>query len=194
MKSSSLILQNGKNEEYAYDIMSGDGPKKNLITDRRRGGDVGQAKNLMIECQERGYGTSDALVCYECVGDYYLKEYINDHGSQAMCNYCSMSRKKCIGLEDLMDPIMAGILSEYEDATGCMGWNSREGGFIGADTWDSYDLIHDELWDEIGAEDDSLLADIAGLIDSSITWCCRNPYSLSDVDERYYTWKSLVTN
>lgn len=165
--------------------------KENQITGRGRGGGVGQAKNLMIEYQERGYGASDALVCYECVGDYYLKEYISDRGSQATCDYCGMSRKKCIGLEDLMNPIMDGILSEYEDATGCMGWDGREGGFLGAETWDSWDLVHDELWDEIGAESSTLLADIADLINSGITWCYRDPYSLREDDEQYFTWKSF---
>lgn len=124
---------------------------------------MGLPKSMMIKYQERGYGASDKIVCHECVGDYYLKKYIKDNGSKDRCDYCGKSRK-CIDLEDLMEPIMDGIWSEYEDATGCMGWDSSEGGFIGATTWDSYDLIYDELWEELKIDNESLLDDIATLI------------------------------
>jgi hypothetical protein len=151
---------------------------------------MGQAKRLMMEHQERGYGASDKIVCHECVGDNFLKQYIKKNGSIDICNYCGKSVKS-IGLEELMKLIMDGIWSEYEDAIGCMGFNSREGGYIGAKTWNSYDLIHDELCYELKIDNESLLDDIANLIDDGITWCPKSPYSLRDHDEHYYTWKSF---
>ena len=140
------------------------------------------------EFESRGYGDSEKKVCHECTSDYALKNHIKENGKRHICDYCGKDRK-CIPLEDLMEPIMNGILHEYEDAVGCLGWDSAEGGYLGT-TYDNHDLIHNELYDELGIEDKALLDDIANIM-NDIAWCDRNPYGESEDKEAYYSWSSF---
>lgn len=149
---------------------------------------MGWASEMQIKEQERGYGHSDKIVCYDCVGDYYLKQYIKDHGELDTCDYCG-ANEICITLEELMEPIMNGVFQEYEDANGSVGW---EGGFVGAETYDSYDLIHEEIFDELQFESDDLLDDVSNLISDAIVWCQRDPYGQLPYDEDFYTWEEYV--
>lgn len=149
---------------------------------------MGGAKAQMMREMERGYGSSDQVVCHNCVGDYYLKKYINNNGEQNTCDYCG-SNRVCILLEDLMEVIMKGILQEYEDANDCMGYCSKEGGFIGADTFDAYDLIRDELEMELDFQCDKLYDDVINLFSDAITWCQKDPYGSLRYDEDFYTWE-----
>ena len=88
-----------------------------------------------------------------------------------------------------MEPIMNGILHEYEDASEGLCWDSEEGEYIGT-TYDSSELIHFELDDELGIEDDTLLDDIADIM-NDITWCDRNPYGNREDTEAYYSWSTF---
>ena len=149
---------------------------------------MGYAKSLMAEYDARGYGSSDKHVCHGCIGDYALKEYITINGYRQKCDYCHKVRK-CVELEDLMSRIINGIKFEYEDATGCMGYDSKEGGFYGARTWDNWDLVHDQL--ELGIEEDSLLDDIVNTMDDSVTWCEIDPYHWRESKEHLSLWRSF---
>ena len=121
-------------------------------------------------------------------GEYYLKDYINDNGEQNTCDYCR-ANSMCLPLEELMEAIMNGILQEYEDATGSMHYCGKEGGFIGATTFDSYDLIRDHLGSELDFQCSELYDDVISLISDAITWCQKDPYGILRYDEDFYTWE-----
>lgn len=148
---------------------------------------MGLAKAQMMREMERGYGSSDQVVCHNCVGDYYLKEYINNNGEQNTCDYCS-SNSVCIPLEDLMEAIMKGILQEYEYAKDSMGYCGKEGGFIGAETWDSYDLVRDEVGMELDFQCSELYRDVIDLMNDDV-WCQKDPYGSLRYHEDFYTWE-----
>jgi len=152
---------------------------------------MGWAKERLIMEEERGYGSSDKVVCNNCVGNYYLKEYIHKNGNQNICDYCS-SVAVSISMEKLMEPIMKGLWQEYENANDCMGYCGTEGGFIGADTYTAYDLIHEELWDEFDFQCAEMYDDVANLISDAIVWCQRDPYGNLRCDEDFYTWEMYV--
>lgn len=151
---------------------------------------MGWAKEQLIKQQERNYGSSDKYICQECVGNYYLKEYIQSNGNECICDYCNLIETS-VCLEELMEPIMNGIFQEYEDANDCMGYNGREGGFIGATTYDTYELVYVELYDEFDFTNDEIYDDVYELINDSITWCQKDPYGELPYDEDLYTWQQF---
>lgn len=151
---------------------------------------MGYWKNKQIEYQERGYSSISTVICSGCVGDYSLKSFIRNNGIKEKCDYCSKTRI-CCNLEDLIGHIVKSIKSEYEDATGCMCWDSKEGGFIGAETNDSYDMVFDILAPEMKIENEKILLDIYNTLDDSIVWCYKDPYALRIHEEDYHDWKEF---
>ncbi len=148
---------------------------------------MGWASEMQIREQERGYGYSNKKLCCNCVGDYYLKQYIEDNGEDSTCDYCGCD-EICIDLDEIMEPIMKGIREQYDDAANCLGYNGREGGYLGT-TYDSYDLIHEELEGDFEFSYYNIYDDISNLVDDSIIWCQRDPYGELPYEEDYYTWK-----
>ncbi|MDL2219459.1 RES domain-containing protein, partial [Ruminococcaceae bacterium OttesenSCG-928-O06] len=145
---------------------------------------------LIKEYASRGYGSSDTVVCHGCATDYALQNFIKENGHLATCDYCG-SRRKCIGLEELMEPIMNGIRFEYTDAANELAYEGREGGYQGT-VYDSDELIKDVLYKELGIEDDRLLDDISSLMDD-VAWCERDYYWGREEDNAYYTWEDFCT-
>lgn len=147
---------------------------------------MGWAKNQMMEQEARGYGSIDKSVCEDCVGDYALKQFVTDNGDEGICDYCN-NEGVCIDVESLIGKIMDGVRFEYEEAVECMG--VEEGEFIGADTWDTYDLLRDELGADMELNDD-LLDDIVQTVNDT-TWCERDPYQLRESKEKSSMWNAF---
>ncbi|MPM30901.1 hypothetical protein SDC9_77454 [bioreactor metagenome] len=152
---------------------------------------MGYWKNKLLEWDQRGYGSIGTVVCHGCFGDYAIKEYIKRHGKRQKCDYCHNIRKSH-SLEEVIGLIVESAYAEYEDANGCMGYESKEGGFIGANTFDAYDFIHDELNQEMEIENEDLLNDITNTISDSITWCEYNPYGLRLHEYDYQEWEKFT--
>ena len=91
--------------------------------------------------------------------------------------------RKLLHLSDeVVDFMLEGINSEYDDPNNCVGW---EGGWQGADVFDSQDLITDMIGLDISSEelyDDIILA----LGDQE--WCQRDPYGLRDEEALKFGW------
>lgn len=153
---------------------------------------MGLAKNMMIERQERGYGSIDKAVCHNCVKNPSLKEFIIKHGSNNECSYCEETAI-CVEVEELIGVIMEGVGTEYEKAINQMAWD--EGEYAGAQTWDTFELFQQELYDEISVNDD-LLGDIIDTVDDD-TWCKVDPYQSSESEAHLDMWDqfcNLVKN
>lgn len=150
---------------------------------------MGFVKRMLEEEEMRGFSSKDTYVCYECIGDYALKKYITDNGARKKCDYCGKNRIS-VPIDDLMKQIMSGIKSEYENANDCMGYDSEEGRFYGAATWDNYDLIA-ELDNQLQIESDKLRNDIIGMMNDSITWCKKSPYISRENEEMLSLWHSF---
>ena len=146
---------------------------------------MGFYSELAIEIQERGFGEIDGkFVCQECVGDLALKEFIRDNGEKGTCNYCAKKRI-VVSVDDLLREIFNGILCEYDKAVNSMGYDGREGGYLGAHTYDKDEMI-DIIATEADITDDTLIDDIRDAIFDE-TWCERDPYG----SRENFTYKSL---
>lgn len=151
---------------------------------------MGYWKNKQIEYNERGYSSINSIICTGCVGDHALKSLIKSIGTKNKCDYCSRTRI-CCNFEDLIGHIVKSIRFEYEDANGCMYWEGKEGGFIGANTYDNYDMVFDILAPEMGIEDEDVLTDIYNTLNDSIVWCNEDPYALRIHEKDYIDWKQF---
>lgn len=147
---------------------------------------MGWAKKQMMEQEERGYGSIDKSVCEDCVGDYALKQFVTDNGDEGSCDYCE-NEGICVDVESLIEKIMDGIYFEYEEAVGCMG--VEKGEFIGAKTWETYDLLRDEIGNDMELNND-LMDDISQTINDT-RWCERDPYQLRERKERSSMWTAF---
>lgn len=154
---------------------------------------MGYWKKQSLNAQDRGYRSSDQVICADCVGDSFLHHFIVENGSINTCSFCMNEHERCVLLETLMEPIMAGIYEEYDQAGNCMGWESKEGGFQGAHTYDTYDLVYDELCQEFDFNSDAVNdpLDAVYKIMEETTWCERDPYSVRPHDEVYYSWRQF---
>ena len=111
---------------------------------------MGLAKRLMMECEERGYGTSDKKVCSCCVQDEYLKKLIQLNGEKGKCDYCKtkngkpVTSRKLITVEQLMSIMMPAIRIYYQRADGNLPYDSEVGEYCG-NVIDPYNFVHDIL-------------------------------------------------
>lgn len=151
---------------------------------------MGYWKNKLIEWDERGYGSIDTRVCSCCFGDYAIKAFIKRNGIKQKCSYCGKTRV-VRDLEEVLGLIVSSAFAEYEDATGCMGWDNAEGGFHGALTYDNWDFVFDILNFEMQIENDKLVKDIIYSLNDSVTWCEENPYNLRIHEADYLDWQKF---
>ena len=147
---------------------------------------MGYAKNMWIETMERGWSSTDNFICDKCICEDYLAAHIKNNGKRGCCNYCK-SNRKILPLDDIMELILSAAYFEYDHPENGLGWDGREGGWQGAQVWDSYDLIFDVF--ELGGS--PAFNDIVeAMIDQA--WCKKEFYSLSDHEQMTFSWQSFV--
>lgn len=137
----------------------------------------------MDDYLDRDYCDSNKMICKDCIGDGFLKEYIESYGENGTCDYCD-ENSIVIALDNLMEPIMSSLYTMFDKAVEWLPYDTREGGYQGT-TYDSYELI-DYIEQDIDAQDDLIIEDIRSLILPDI-WCDTNPYGLGVVENDIFT-------
>ncbi len=152
---------------------------------------MGYEKDRMIQEDEQGWRFRDGNVCDRCISDPYLRDMVRSQASELDCIFCGrQSGKKPISIpfNDLME-VIGGAVSQYFDrAANCLGYCSAEGGYLGT-TFDSWDLVHDDLIPAPSENDEVLKAIVDSLGDE--LWCDRDPYSLSGVERYNSSWEEF---
>ncbi len=149
---------------------------------------MGWAKEQLMRQQELGYSSSgDKYVCSNCFGNDIIKKFIKRSKKENYCNYCNRKAKKPISthLDKVIEFLLEGIYTEWEDPNDSVGWDD---GWVGATVISGDELIYDYLWDDIDAQNDTLLDDIADSLRDG-EWCRQNPYSLSQHEEDFIDWQ-----
>jgi len=95
---------------------------------------MGLTKRWLEKIEARGYGdVPGKYVCYHCLGDYGLRQFIKENATERKCNYCNKYSRMNISLEleTLIDYIMQCIKTEWmspEDSG--TPYETREGGWL----------------------------------------------------------------
>lgn len=126
-------------------------------------------------------------ICSECVENSALEEYIVNEEVEGRCSYC-IEEGWVVESGELMEYIKISILTEYDRAVECLGYDGREGGFQGT-TYDSDELV-DEIreLDEIAEDFREELVDFL----SDEMWCDIDPYGDDESFILRHTWEYFV--
>jgi len=140
---------------------------------------------------EEGYCSVNGTICSECFSDYGIKNFILSNANSNECSYCGSCdpATSACSFEAVAVHILNSIKCEWGDpANEGVGWESREGGWLGANVYDTYDLIYDVLAIEV--EHEEILSDLNSTIMLG-QWCKKSPYSLDENDRLIYAWNSF---
>jgi len=134
---------------------------------------------------------ADKYVCAECFSDYAIKEFIEQNAVDKKCSYCSNGSDEPIAapLEEVIEFIREGIETEWDNPVNCVGWESAEGGWMGARVIDSYELLTEEI-EELQDTNEKVLGDIIYSLDQE--WCQRDPYGLPDEEALFLSWTGFA--
>ena len=134
---------------------------------------------------------ADKYVCAECFSDYAIKEFIEQNAFSEKCSYCSNESDEPIAapLEEVIDFIREGLEMEWDNPVNCVGWESAEGGWMGARVIDSYELLTEEI-EELQDTNQNVLDDIIYILDQE--WCQRDPYGLPDEEALFLSWTDFA--
>ncbi len=131
----------------------------------------------------------DKWVCADCFDDYAIKAFIEGNAEKTYCSYCGKTSDSPISVSfyDLFEFILERIESEWEDPANSMAYESREGGYQGAQVYDWYDLITEEI-EELFEINDDLREDILSKMAGEHSWCHKDPYGLPREEALSVSW------
>jgi len=144
---------------------------------------MGVTKRLLAELEERGWESVDRSVCAECLTDEVLQVEVRAQSGANECNFCDRGLPAA-SIDVVLALISDGIHAEYEDPIGIMGWDSEEGGYVGAGTCE----IEDILWSHEVSDDSVLIRTLSGAFRSQQR-CQRNPYAPSPEQALLWGWE-----
>ncbi len=138
----------------------------------------------------------DSYVCTGCVEDEDLQAFIETNASDSGdgCTFCGAERKDVIACRflDLMCHIEDCIRREYALAANNLAWEGAEGGWLGADHWDTPDLLRDKIGIGLPRDhDDTLFETMCSYLEHT-DWCVRNPYGESGLEHLQFDWDDLT--
>lgn len=100
--------------------------------------------------------TPTKFICANHFNDGSINYFIRKNYNQGHCDYCRGNRK-VVPLRQLVDFLIVKILNFYEDAVNILGYDSRQGGYLGS-TITTDELIQE--WIELTAEPFYVIEDI----------------------------------
>lgn len=148
---------------------------------------MGQAKNVAIEIEERGFDDIDKYICSECVEDDYLKQWIDENATETIeCDYCGNIHPVVL-MTDFMYILMDTFCKYYENAEGNLYWDNEEYEYWGS-SYDSEYVVND-FAAQISSNQ-QVIDDIINAI-HDISWCKMDPYGMTEREICEYSWQSF---
>lgn len=153
---------------------------------------MSRAMDAWYEDMGRGYSSvGEKYVCSSCFDEYAIEQFIHRNAESYICDYCGNTSEDeqpiAASIDSVIELIVEGIKTEWGDpGDEGVGWESREGGWVGADVYDKWDLLKEHL--DIGFRRESLFNDVYNsiLVDQ---WCHKDPYGVPLGDEWLFDWE-----
>ncbi len=137
---------------------------------------MAQVMRALEEAEARGWHEVDTTICSRCVSEPALVELVRHNGGSEPCDYCENEPEAPYAtapFDLVLEAVVDGIKLEYERPVDVMGWSSAEGGWLGARTFDTYDLLWElEITEQENVHDELLSA----IVESE--WCEYDPYAV----------------
>lgn len=130
-------------------------------------------------------------VCSACFEDEDLGAWISRNGEHRLCDFCGRIDAPAVEFKGVCDFITACIQKYWGRAVDQMPYETAEGGYIGGNTWDTYDLLRDEIALSLPRDHKEKLfyALLHALPDE--TWCDHD-WTCLDLDQALLTsWESF---
>jgi hypothetical protein len=132
--------------------------------------------------------TPGKYVCPKCFDDEALQDFVRNHASSRFCSYCSQKSNRDIAapFDAVAEHIFACLEERFQDAAHGVGW---EGGFVGADTLGTWDLVENTV--SFGGDDsEELNSDLVNALPSRI-WSRKDPYGPRGQDVMKWSWDAF---
>jgi HEPN/RES N-terminal domain 1 len=132
--------------------------------------------------------TPGKFVCPDCFVDDALKDVVRHNAKSKTCSYCTRRSTKPVAapLDEVAEHILSCLEARYEDAANGVGW---EGGYVGAETSDTWDLVESEVEFGNGASED-LLSDLENALPAQ-NWGRIDPYGPLERDVMKWSWRDF---
>ena len=127
------------------------------------------------------------LVCTDCINEPSIQEFIQKYETEGICSFCDFEEYPAASLDDVAEHMTESLKYEYDDALEWLFYDREEGGYIGK-TWDSFDLLVEEI--ELDLPHDLYGRLLREIIDRlpEITWCEADPFDVPGRERVRYDW------
>lgn len=148
---------------------------------------MGLTKRLLEEQWERGWSSVDRSICARCLSDSALRNEVVSAVEFGQCDYCGRGGNGdpiAAPVDVVLEAVVQGLRSEYEDPLEEVAWSSADGGYQMpvSDTW--HLLQEHEV-----TENAKLLTDLAGAVEQQ--WCQRNVYAPAPHEALRWGWQGF---
>ena len=153
---------------------------------------MGFAKERLIEQEEQGWYFSDGLdVCWRCVTNGYLRDFVKDNAEGHVCDFCDRtSRRKpsTMPFDDLMEIIADAIQHRYSDVINEGIIYDHEDAHYAGQTFTTDELLFRMVpWP---TEKDKVFDHIVESF-ADRRWCQRNYGSLTREQKYRLSWQAF---
>lgn len=132
--------------------------------------------------------TPGKFVCPNCFSDGALSDIVRHHAKSKVCSYCRRKSTKDVAapLDDVAEHIFDCLNQRYEDAANGVGWD--EGEYVGAEVWETWDLLENEV--DVSDLSGDLLSDLSNALPAQ-TWSRIDPYGPLERDVMSWSWRDF---
>ena len=127
------------------------------------------------------------FVCTECINEPGIQDFIEQYKVEVKCSFCDEESSAAALLDNVAEHMKESLKYEYDDALEWFFYDHEEGGYIGK-TWDSYDLLLEEIELDLPNDaDGKLLQEIIDRLPQR-DWCDSRPYDVPNQERVLYDW------
>ena len=127
------------------------------------------------------------FVCTDCINEPGIQDFIEQNKVELKCSFCDEESSSAALLDNVAEHMKESLKYEYDDALEWFFYDREEGGYIGK-TWDSFDLLVEEIELDLPNDiDGRLLLEIIDRL-PGITWCEADPHDVPDRERVRYDW------
>jgi hypothetical protein len=126
-------------------------------------------------------------VCAKCFDDEDLAQWIVEFNGPRGCGYCKRKDAPTAPIREVASRIRECLSDYYSLAVDNLPYESAEGGYQGT-TWDTHDLLFDEVGLDLPRDDGELRGDLPDLVEEQVS-CEYDWLSLDYDDELNFEWE-----